>query len=184
MWEHLKELMNKELSILKNINSVGNTTQRDIAKKTGISLGNVNAAIKNLILKGYLHKITNSEREVKYVLTKEGERNKSIALLNRYSEIIDLTLSIQKQIEETVNDLCIKRGLFPILVGEDNEIKTYLIKALNKMDIGFEERKIAEVANINYNVESKIIIIWHPDAGIQMKDADIRYINIIDKIEL
>lgn len=176
--------MNKELNVLKNINNVGNTTQREIAKVTGISLGNVNAAIKSLILKGYLIKDIRKDKDVLYVLTDEGKRKKSMALLDKYSEVIGLTVYIQKQMEEIVSDCCMKKGLKPVLLEEEDEIKTQLRIILCKMNISFEERKIADTANINYNGESSIYILWHPDTEAEISRLGVNYINLIDKIDI
>jgi Transcriptional regulators len=176
--------MNKELNVLESINSIGNTTQRDIAKLTGISLGNVNAAIKSLIAKGYLIKATGKEKEVQYVLTDEGKRKKSIALLDKYSDVIRSVSYIQNQIEEVLGIYCTEKCLKPVLFGEEDEIISQLRIILHKMNIKFDERKIADRVNINYNGESSIFIVWHPDTEAKVRDSGLNYINIIDKIDI
>lgn len=175
--------MKREISVLRCINSEGNTTQRDIAKSTGMSLGNVNAAIKSLISKGLLHKKPSNERDVQYVLTDEGKRRKSIALHNEYSEIIGSTFHLQKKIEKVINDCCVRKGLKPILVGENDEIHNYLIKTLKTMKIEYEAIKLEDLPDINNKLEDTIFLIWHFDLEEILKNDGFRYIHILNEID-
>ena len=54
---------------------------------------------------------------------------------------------------------------------------------LKIMDINYEDRKIAEFDNINYNKKDRIMIVWHPDSENRVKSYRIKYINIIEKVE-
>lgn len=59
--------MYKYYSILYHINKTGYINQRALAKACGMSVGNINASLKELVKVGYL-----TEEEKNYVLTEEG----------------------------------------------------------------------------------------------------------------
>ena len=46
--------MSNELEILKNVEEKNTITQRELAKRTGLSLGSVNVLLKRLIHKGFV----------------------------------------------------------------------------------------------------------------------------------
>ena len=96
-----------ELEILTNIESNPNLTQRQIAKKLGVSLGKTNYLIQALLSKGLL-KINNFRRSDNklgylYLLTPEGleTRRKLTSLyLQRKSEEFD---KLKKELERIKN---------------------------------------------------------------------------------
>jgi len=106
----LKERINHsetELEILTNIEANPNLTQRQIAKKLGVSLGKTNYLIKALLSKGIL-KINNFRRSDNklgylYVLTPKGleiRRKLTTLYLQRKSEEFD---KLKKEMERIKN---------------------------------------------------------------------------------
>ena len=70
--------MTNEFEIIKSVESKNTITQRELAKKTGLSLGAVNVLIKRLIQKGLLKIEQINARTIRYILTPKGllERSK------------------------------------------------------------------------------------------------------------
>lgn len=71
------------LKLLEAIEKDDTQSQRDLAKKLGISLGLVNSLIKRIAKKGYFKITTVPKNRVKYILTPKGFSEK-IALTYRY----------------------------------------------------------------------------------------------------
>jgi len=173
--------MKKELSVLRYINSDGNTTQRDIARLTGMSLGNVNAAIKNLIEKGLLLKKANNERVVEYILTSEGKRRKSTALLEEYSLIVESTLAFQQNVIEVIDECCTSKGLHPVLLGYEDGILRYLENILKSVDTQYEIKTVKSLSDFKAR-ENTVTIVWQPDIESALKQKGLTYIHILDRI--
>ena len=106
----MKERINHsetELEILTNIEANPNLTQRQIAKKLGVSLGKTNYLIQALLSKGIL-KINNFRRSDNklgylYVLTPKGleiRRKLTTLYLQRKSEEFD---KLKKEMERIKN---------------------------------------------------------------------------------
>ena len=70
----LKLMNEKELEILTNINENSSTplNQRELAIKSGMSLGMTNAVLKRLVQKGQLMIRKVNNRNIRYVVTPAG----------------------------------------------------------------------------------------------------------------
>ena len=64
--------MTNELEILRSVDSTDKITQRELAKRTGLSLGAVNVLIKRLMHKGLLKIEHINTRTIRYILTPKG----------------------------------------------------------------------------------------------------------------
>jgi len=69
--------MTNELEILKSVDEDKRITQRELAKKTGLSLGSVNVLLKRLIHKGLIKIEHINSRTIKYILTPKGLMEKA-----------------------------------------------------------------------------------------------------------
>ena len=69
--------MTNEFVVLKSIESKNTITQRELAKRTGLSLGAVNVLIKRLINKGLLKIEHINAKTMKYILTPKGIMEKA-----------------------------------------------------------------------------------------------------------
>jgi EPS-associated MarR family transcriptional regulator len=80
------KLNQDHLDILRNIEKSSKVTQRELAVKSGLSLGKLNYCLKELKKKGYV-KIKNFEKNQNkkkylYILTPLGIKQKTILLVN------------------------------------------------------------------------------------------------------
>jgi len=175
--------MKSEISVLRYINSDGFTTQRDIARLTGMSLGNVNAVIKRLILKGFLQKRLNNERVIKYILTEEGKRKKALSLHEEYTDMICSVSSFQRNVEGIIKSYCVKDRLTPILLGEEDQLQGYLIGILNKLKVSYKILDLEEFERLDtFDIQS-LIFVWHPNLELELKRRGTRYLNILEKVD-
>jgi DNA-binding MarR family transcriptional regulator len=67
----------RDLAILKEIESAPQVTQRGLAQKLGIALGLTNLYLKRLARKGYIKVTTIPSHRVKYLLTPQGLAEKT-----------------------------------------------------------------------------------------------------------
>jgi len=91
----------KKIKILEALNKENDLNQREISKKTGLSLGSVNSTIKNLIEKEYII-FTKEDNKISYNLTKNG-----LDVIEEYLKIvkvkkINLHSKKHKQIRQAV----------------------------------------------------------------------------------
>jgi EPS-associated MarR family transcriptional regulator len=93
-----------EFQILRALDSNPNLSQRELSKKSGVSLGRVNYCLNALVKKGWIElgKFTASEhrRRYAYILTPKGMEQKAKAtyhFLRRKMEEFD---ALEKEIEE------------------------------------------------------------------------------------
>ncbi len=71
------ESTEKELKIINEIDKDLNVTQREISKKSGMSLGMTNIILKKLINKGYVKVKQLNKKKVQYFLTPKGFTEKA-----------------------------------------------------------------------------------------------------------
>ncbi|NRW83290.1 DNA-binding MarR family transcriptional regulator [Clostridium beijerinckii] len=64
-------MLEDRIEILKTLNDNFNINQRELAKRTNISLGKVNAVLKEFTMDGFIDRITNN-RGTLYKVTKKG----------------------------------------------------------------------------------------------------------------
>jgi DNA-binding MarR family transcriptional regulator len=69
--------MSNELEILKHVEEENTITQRELAKRTGLSLGSVNVLLKRLIHKGFVKIEHINAKTLKYILTPKGLMEKA-----------------------------------------------------------------------------------------------------------
>ena len=100
----IRGTMTSELEILQSIELKQNITQRELAQRTGLSLGAVNVLIKRLIHKGLLKIEHINARTIKYILTPKGLMEKA-SLTYQYIKIsYNYILNIENKLEEIVKE--------------------------------------------------------------------------------
>lgn len=93
----------KELSLMSELSESPALGQRDLAAKTGVSLGMVNTLLQRLIKKGWVTMQKANTRNVNYLLTPEGSKEfarrsyhfvkNTVHLVVRYTRVIDRIFS-------------------------------------------------------------------------------------------
>lgn len=64
-------MLEDKLEVLKTLNDNFNINQRELAKKTNMSLGKVNALLKDFTTEGFIDRITNNRGTLYKVTEKE-----------------------------------------------------------------------------------------------------------------
>jgi DNA-binding MarR family transcriptional regulator len=179
--------MENEFQILDNIEKNKNVTQRDIARNTGMSLGNVNILIKRLVKKGLVKIERLNAKTIRYILTPQGLKAKATEtykyLLYSYKFI--------NEINSKIDELLLKKigtnSSQVIICGKNDEICEILQKKLCYYNISYiyistvEEylkMKVSEIENIECRGGS--IISWHPDYVDGLSQNGIECINLLE----
>lgn len=100
-------MMTEELDILKIISENPEISQRKIAERAGISLGQVNFLIKKCVKKGLVKIEGQTSKSIRYNLTPKGFSEKASLTLDYIqlscAAVINLTNKIRTQVEQYKN---------------------------------------------------------------------------------
>jgi len=103
----IKELSPSELAVLESLHgSQGSVSQRELARRTGLSVGLVNAVIKRLVLTGYVKTSHLNKRQFEYLLTPEGFARTA---LRSYHYVVD-TVRRFKSIQTKLRQILARLG--------------------------------------------------------------------------
>lgn len=149
----------KDNSILRDFFDDSSITQREIAKRHDISLGQANSILKKLIEQGFL-KIEKSEKKIKYLITPIGEKaieENGLSDLDRTAECWNKCLDIVEKIvvdaarlgnirialvehtgfERMFEYVCLKTGRELVNRKEEDAFlvdKAYILKQMKQME--------------------------------------------------
>lgn len=151
--------MINELEVLRSVDEENNITQRELARRTGLSLGSVNVLLKRLIHKGLLKIEHINSRTIKYMLTPKGLMEK-VRLTYQYIVVSYNHISvIESKIEQIAEN---KKDCKIVLYGEKDELYEIISAKLKAMNILFAY--INDTDGIKkYNSDGYIIITWSPE---------------------
>ena len=98
-----------EYQVLKHVEKNPNITQRQMAKKLGLSLGKTNYIMKALVQRGWvkLDNFKNSDKKISYIylLTPEGVLKKTKLAQNFLAMKSDEYNELKKQIEQLKEEI-------------------------------------------------------------------------------
>ena len=168
--------MTNEFEILKNVESEDTITQRELARRTGLSLGAVNVLIKRLINKG-LQKIEHiNPRTIRYILTPKGLMEKARLTYQYIVLSCNHISSIESKIEQIVKNKKDSAEIF--LYGEKAELYDIIISKLRSLNEPY--RLINDIDKAITQNGDNIIIVWNPEIYHQKYQMNV--CNILNNI--
>ena len=173
--------MNNEFQILQNINIGKVTTQRDIAKSTGMSLGNVNILIKRLISKGLLKIEKISPKMIKYILTPEGIKEKAQLTYNYIIYSYKYINELNQKMDMLFKELETKTNTKLALIGKNDEICEMLINRLKDKNIEYECHR-SELSAKQETINEYIYLVWSNESSDILSDKGIGHINLLEVV--
>lgn len=99
MIEHMDP---KELKLILEISRNGNTTQRNLSKRTNLSLGLVNLILKRLVKRGYIKSRELDVKKAEYILTPKGFAEKTKKSYAYIFKTIDMVKNIKEEIKRII----------------------------------------------------------------------------------
>lgn len=172
--------MEKELEILTQIQENENITQREIAEKTGLSLGAVNLLLKKMIQTGLIKIERLSPRTLKYILTPEGMKEKTAKTYHYIVRTYETITRIQAVTKVILEKQKIKGIKTIYLYGNQDEVYNILCMTINDI-VGAFDMQCQFINDID-EVEEKedyIILIWNEEKEEILGARQVPYINIL-----
>jgi DNA-binding Lrp family transcriptional regulator len=154
----MPSLNDKDILLLEHVSKKSSISQRELSKKTGISLGLINVILKKLIRTGHLKASQLNTRKLEYLLTPQGflEAAKktyeyTISTIRKY-KIIESNLSLLlKELHRSGYDYFSIHG--------DGELKDLIESTLQKsleeipVTLGREHRKDQRAIVLNLTMD-------------------------------
>ncbi|MGI6778258.1 MAG: winged helix-turn-helix transcriptional regulator [Acetivibrionales bacterium] len=177
--------MESELRILNTIEKNNSATQREIAKSTGMSLGNVNILIKRLVKKGMIKIERLNPRTIRYILTPHGFREKAEItyryIVSSYRYINDVDRKINILLKKHLGENKCRVYLF----GSRDEIYEILVNNLNNSGSEYTQLNTIEEVKACPGImqeERPVVIAWQPEPVEMLKQAGIKCIYLMQEI--
>ena len=165
-----------ELLILEIIENNASVTQREISKKSGLSLGMVNLLLKKFVKKGLVKLERLDGKSFRYILTPEGFKEKSKKTIDYIKRYYNKTLIIKQNIERVIRTY--GRNRTYILFGQDKEMKEIIEGILKELKVDYITQN--DITKID---DSKIILYWDIDDKEKLKEFDSQFLlGEIEKI--
>ena len=173
-------VLENEYEILTHLHENEETTQRKISERTGLSLGAVNLLLKKMVRKGLIKIEKLNARNVRYILTPRGMREKTILtyryIRQSYRQILKINLALDKLFAEKTEA---GDGQAVIIFGPADELREILIQHLRHLDISYELCSDAgTLRNLN-DGNGKLVLTWREDEE-KVLDNRSNVVNILN----
>ena len=158
-----------ELSILEIIENNASVTQREISKKSGLSLGMVNLLLKKFVKKGLVKLERLDGKSFRYILTPEGFKEKSKKTIDYIKRYYNKTLTIKQNIERIIQTY--GRNRTYVLFGNDKEMKEIIEGLLKELEVDYiTENNLQNIDN------SQIIMFWDIDEKEKLNEFNCEFL--------
>jgi len=168
----------KITDVLAILDREDSPSQREIAKQTGFSVGLVNTLIKKCAKKGLVKIERLNSRNIKYILTPEGIKEKT----QKTIDYIKRSYQAIQQLQNRVSELALKHsseGKHIYIYKEDDEIFDLVTDTLDGLDIGYNiinnENNLKEINNKNI-----IVYYWNTE----LRNEKIELTNIFNRNDI
>lgn len=169
--------MNEKITdILHILDEEDNPSQREIAKKTGISLGLVNTLIKKCAKQGLVQIDKLNSRNIKYVLTPAGIKKITKKTINYVERSYKAIQKLEREVKELASRH-IQENKEIYLLKKEDEIYNLVKDTLDDIGASYNIidciEEITKLANKKENVA-----IYHWDPKLEVENKEIELINI------
>lgn len=160
-----------ELKIIDEISRESSVTQRELSRKTNLSLGTVNVFLKRLIKRGIVKTKALNPKKVDYILTPKGLSEKTKKTYNYVVKTMNLVKFVREEIAKIVLEEY-NNGQKKFVILGDDDLADIIELALK----GFDYQRVNDVNHIQ---DTKALVL----VGIKNRKANgFRYINIKDRL--
>lgn len=169
--------MDKEYIILESIDNNSMTTQRELSKKLGISLGSINLLINKMVREGLIKIEKANANTILYMLTPKGFMEK----LNKTYDYIRIHYKYITEIKEKfkyqLSNLNYK-GKIIVILGQDeiSDLVGTAIKELNKPNL-MQASNSEDVDSV-----SCLIVVLDNEMYNYYKDKGYEVVNLMERI--
>lgn len=150
----------KITDILQVLDQEDDPSQREIANQVGFSVGSVNALIKKCAKKGFVKIERINARNIKYILTPKGMKEKTKKTIN----YIQKSYRAIKKLENKITELAVKHNdeskIINIYNKESGEIFDLVTSTLDKLDVNYEIIDTKDQVKNSINEKNNVIYYW------------------------
>ena len=131
--------MEDEYQVLTYLQENENTTQREISKSTGLSLGAVNLLLRKMVRKGLIKIEKLNARNMRYILTPRGMSEKSLLAYRYIRQSYRQILKINKTLDYLLALWHSESNSNPVIIfGPPDEIREIVIQHLKLSNVPYE----------------------------------------------
>ena len=163
----------------------GDVSQRDLAQKSGFSLGNVNNLLKKCVQKGLVEIKELSTRKVKYLLTPRGMKVVTQKTLNYVQESYNIISNLEELMQELTEEVYPHKEIC-ILKKENQkyqEVWTLVRSNLNNLNQNYRiYNTAAEIKG--HEIDESVVFYWNPELEEDLYNLNIESVNIIHQLRI
>ncbi len=172
--------METEYQVLTHLHENAQTSQRQISKQTGLSLGAVNLTLRKMARKGLIKIEKLNARSVRYILTPQGLKEKTSLtyhyIRNSYRQIVAINNAVENLLQEKHTP---ENNHQVVLFGPPDEIEQILKSALRALNLKSETKRPDEEGfTPNPN---QLILTWRYEDE-QILPTQNRVVNIMNLV--
>jgi len=133
----------KELKVIEEISRETQLTQRELSRRTKLSLGAVNIILKRLMRRGMIKTRNLNPRKIEYIITPKGFTEKTQKTYNYVLKTMNLVKLIREEIAKIVLEEY-NRGQKKFLILGNDDLADIIELALK----GFDYTRISDIRKI------------------------------------
>lgn len=156
-------------------------SQRQLAKLSDLSLGQLNLILHKLVAKGFITIEKINPRSMRYILTPKGIARNTKRTYNYIKNAFKLVLFLKSEVEQ-IFQVYNAKGYAIYLDGDMDEIHQILHQIIN-------EGKLLKVEWMSgqhevHDMEKKtVVLVWQTEKEEIYKELNIEYINLLNRID-
>jgi len=166
--------------ILNYINREKDVFQRKIVKYMGLSLGQTNIILHNLVKKGLLKMERITPKKVRYILTPQGIAKNAKRTYSYMVNAIKNVLSLEAELISVV-EYYTTEGYTVYLDSKKDEVYNKLRQVVNYRHLK-QVKLLGHIDELKQSEDKTLVIVWHNDREEIFKQHGIDYLNLLDNI--
>ncbi|SDD19333.1 winged helix-turn-helix transcriptional regulator [Halanaerobium congolense] len=144
-------------------------SQREIAKQTGFSVGLVNTLIKKCAKKGLVKIERLNSRNIKYILTPEGIKEKTQKTIDYIKRSYQAIQQLQNRVAELAFKHSAEGKKIYIYKKDEDEIYNLVTETLNSLDVNYDV--IYKKSKLKEMTDNSVIYYWNSGLDINKDDT-------------
>lgn len=171
-----------EYEILSHIEKNKDLSQRQIASRTGLSVGTVNLLLKKMVHKGLVKLERVNGRTLRYILTPRGMAEKTRLAYQYLKAAYKQIIKISRAVEQVITEHQVTYGPVKeiILCGSPGDVLSVLKIAAH--DLGVNYRISEGIDDLPEDLLENALVITWDDARVDHADSKYNVVNILEKM--
>jgi DNA-binding MarR family transcriptional regulator len=154
----------KITDVLTILDREDSPSQREIAKQTGFSVGLVNTLIKKCAKKGLVKIERLNSRNIKYILTPEGIKEKTQKTIDYIKKSYQAIQQLQKRVTELALKHSAEGKKIYIYNEDEDEIFDLVTETLDSLDINYNI--VNHKRSLEETLDNSVLYYWNSGMNI------------------